>query len=398
MRILYLNHNVAGSGTYQRAINFAAVLAGRGHDVTLVTTSRRRRGSGLEGRVRGVRVIESPDLLVGGARNGWDPWNTGWRIRHLSGEHFDLIHAFDCRPAVIGPALAQQRSTGAPLFIDWADWWGRGGTIVERSGWAVRTFFGPVETWFEEAFRTRAAANTTISEALRDRCVALGVDVQRTRVLPNGCLPPVEVPGGRTAARTRCGIGDEPLIVHLGTVHRGDAAMLFDALRVVRHAQPGVTVAFLGHFSVPVPADLADNVRLTGYVHDADLQDWLAAADTAVIPLRDTVANRARWPGKVNEYLSAALPVVMTRVGAAAQVVADAGAGVACSANAAALAEALINLLQDPDSRARMADAARGLAAGELAWERIGSELAGFYARWGVAGEAAAGIRASGVA
>ena len=171
MRALFLNHNVIGTGTYQRASSFAREVARRGHDVTLVTTSRTRRLRAQERRTGSLQVIEAPDLLTGAGRTGWDVWNTLWRARRLVPEHFDLVHAFDCRPAVLMPALLQRRRTGAALFFDWADWWGRGGTINERSGPVVRTLVGPLETWLEESFRADATANTTISEALRQRCL-----------------------------------------------------------------------------------------------------------------------------------------------------------------------------------------------------------------------------------
>ncbi|MGH7574978.1 MAG: glycosyltransferase, partial [Longimicrobiales bacterium] len=187
MRILFLNHNIAGVGTYQRAWNFGRELAGRGHEVTLVTTSRRARVRAQWSTRDGVTVLEAPDLWNGPARSGWDPWNTWRRVARLAGRSFDVVHAFDSRPVVIFPALAVRRATGAALFMDWADWWGRGGTIQERSGWLVRTAFGPIETWFEEAFRGQAVASTVISEALRRRCIGLGVDAARVLRVPDGC-------------------------------------------------------------------------------------------------------------------------------------------------------------------------------------------------------------------
>jgi glycosyltransferase involved in cell wall biosynthesis len=383
VRILYLNHNVAGSGTYQRAFNLGRQLVGRGHAVTLVTTSRSRRRGSDEQDVHGVRVMETPDLLLAGARNGWDPWNAGWRIRRLQREQFDLIHAFDCRPVVIGPALAQVRRSGAPLFLDWADWWGRGGTISERSGWLVRTVFGPVETWFEEAFRIRAVGNTTISEPLRSRCIALGVDAQRVVALPNGCVPPERVSGGRAAARARRGLGDEPVVVHLGVAHAGDAEMLFAAFRHVVALAPTAKLVLVGNFRGMVPADLARHVRRTGFVEEEVMRDWLAAADVAVIPMRATVAHHARWPGKVNEYLSAGVPVVLPAVGSAAAWIENAGAGRVCAPAAEALGAALLETLHTTEQeKRRMSDAARRLAAGPLSWERVTDRLVDFYTAW----------------
>jgi glycosyltransferase involved in cell wall biosynthesis len=382
VRVLYLNHNVAGTGTYQRASNLAAELASHGHDVTLVTTSRHDRSRGAERQQDGVHVIQAPDLLMAGGRNGWDLWNTSWRMRRLKHEHFDLIHAFDCRPAVIWPALAQQRRTGAALFIDWADWWGRGGTIADRSSWLLRTFFGPVETWFEEAYRERALANTTISVLLKERCERLGVPGDRIRVLPNGCRAPFSIPGGRMAAHERCRTGAGPLVVHLGVVKGGDADLLFSAFRRVLQRWPQAQLALLGDFRGSIPKEIAARVRRTGYLVEADLYDWLAAADAGVVAMHDTLSNRARWPGKVNEYLTAGLPVVMPAVGAAAGFVERSGAGVVCAPGVAALAEAMLEVLESPERREAMSERGRSLASGPLSWQRIGVDLLSFYGRW----------------
>lgn len=379
MRILYLNHNVAGTGTYQRAFHLAAAMVERGHDVTLVTTSRDRRGRGQERAARGVRIIEAPDLLAGGARNGWDLWNAAWRGRRLRGEECDLIHAFDCRPVVILPALVQRQRTGAPLFLDWADWWGRGGTIMERSGPAVRTLIGPVETWLEESFRQGATANTTISELLRERCVMLGVPRERVLALPNGCEPPV-AHVGREAARGRLELGSGPVVLHVGMMHRPDSVFLMDSLRRLLKRRPDVRLVLVGRSHAVVPQDLEHAVVRTGFVSDAVLRDWLAAADCGVIPLRDTIASRGRWPGKINDYLTAGLPPVLPRVGAAAGYVERAGAGIVCDATPAALADALDDALGG--DRTDMAEAARELAGGELAWTRIADALESFYLQW----------------
>jgi glycosyltransferase involved in cell wall biosynthesis len=279
------------------------------------------------------------------------------------------------------PALLQQRLTDAVLFLDWADWWGRGGTIVERSGRAMQLLFGPFETWLEESFRSRATANTTISAALRERCVGLGVPVERVAVLPNGCETPVLADRARARATLR--VNDDPLVVHLGVMQRLDAALLFAAFRLLLQELPTARLVLVGGYRGPVPQDLARAVIRTGYVDRGTLAQWLGAADVGAIPLRDTIAGRGRWPGKVNEYLTAGLPVVLPRVGAAAEYVADAGAGIVCAAEPGAMARALATALTaDEAARARMGEACHALAAGALAWERIGAELIDFYATW----------------
>jgi glycosyltransferase involved in cell wall biosynthesis len=385
MKVLYLNHNVVRSGTYIRAAHLAREVVAAGHEVTLVTTSRDRRRTGHEWEWDGVRIVEAPDLLTGPGRTGWDPWNTIWRIRRLAREPFDLIHAFDSRPAVIFPALAVRRQCGAPLFLDWADWWGRGGTIQERSGWAVRTFFSPVETWFEEAFRTDATAHTAIVASLRDRCAGLGVDPARIKWLPNGCQPPAHARVARAEARRHLGLPEAPLLLHVGVAFPADAAFLFDAFRRVRQAVPIARLALVGRYRGDVPADLRPCVVRTGFVEDAVLAQWLAAADVGLLVLRDTIASRGRWPGKLSDYLTGGVPLVMPQVGAAAEYIAAAGAARLSQPVPADFAQSVIDLLHDPDAQASLSRRARELASSELSWSAIARQLLAFYGEWSAA-------------
>src|SRR5574341_1333987 len=98
MRLLLLNHNVAWSGgTFFRAYHFGREMVRRGHHVTLLPVSPRRR-FGLHQEIRdGVRVVETPDWLWGRGRTGWDPWDTLQRIRFVGGRRWDVVHAFDSR-------------------------------------------------------------------------------------------------------------------------------------------------------------------------------------------------------------------------------------------------------------------------------------------------------------
>jgi hypothetical protein len=176
MRILYLSFNMPwrGGGTFYRVMGFARHLAGRGHQVTVLATSPGERRRFEERQVEGVRLALAPALPGGRLRTGWDPYEVAQRVRWLSGESFDLIHGFESRPVVLYPALAARERFDAPLVLDWCDWFGRGGAVEER-GPLTRAILRPVETYFEEHYRTRADGTTVINIPLRDRAVRLGV-------------------------------------------------------------------------------------------------------------------------------------------------------------------------------------------------------------------------------
>ena len=376
MKIVYFNHNVVGTGTYLRAYRLGCEVARRGHDVTVVTTSARARYGVTRRNDCGVTVIEAPDLTWGRARTGWDPYNTLVRCLSAANGHVDIIHAFDSRPAVVLPALYLRRRTGAKLVMDWADWWGRGGTIVERTPGLSRHVIEPVETWFEERFRTEADLTTTICSPLLERVVSLGVARERTRLVPNGCTEITRLARGE--ARGRLGIAtDVPLLVHLGAAFRRDIDLMLQTFRHVREQVPRVQLVFAG--SLPVALPPVDGVRALGRVSDDDVALWLAAADACVLPMCDTVANRGRWPSKVNEYLAAGRAVAITDVGDVATWIRNRACGVVADATPAAFAEAIVDFLGSPDARAAAEANALALAQGPLAWSNIAQGVADDY-------------------
>lgn len=381
MRLLFLNHNVAWSGgTFFRAFQLARVLVRQGHEVTLLSISARRRWK-ADCLIRdGVLVVETPDLLQGSARSGWDPWDTLHRCRWLASRNFDLVHAFDSRPAVVLPALAVARR-GVPLFMDWADWWGRGGTIEERAaGAGVKAVVRPIETFFEEHYRVRADGTTVISAALAERAAGLGVDRQTILRLPGGSDVDAVRPMNKTASRRRVGVGDGTLLLgHLGTLLRTDAHLLFGSFRRMRHTALDARLVLIGNTKAEVPTE-KDIIR-TGFVSDEDKLSWLAACDVLLLPQSDTLANRARWPSKINDYLAAGRPVVATAVGDVETWFTRADIGMVASADPGAFARAVLELARDEARRRGCGEAARRLAETELSWESIAGRLRGFYNR-----------------
>jgi 2-deoxystreptamine N-acetyl-D-glucosaminyltransferase/2-deoxystreptamine glucosyltransferase len=105
------------------------------------------------------------------------------------------------------------------------------------------------------------------------------------------------------------------------------------------------------------------------YVPFEEVSRYVAAADVMVLPYRAVSQS-----GVLYLALAMGLPVVATRVGALAEVLEDGeNALIVPPDSAAALAEALIRLLADPDLRARLAEGGRRLAE-QHSWPAIAAE------------------------
>jgi glycosyltransferase involved in cell wall biosynthesis len=382
---LYLNHNVVRrGGTFYRAFEFARHLGQRGHDVTLMTISPRARIGFTEEMVGGVRVVKTPDLFWGLGRTGWDLWDACARILRLAGDGtWDVVHAWDCRPVVILPALyarSAERRTKR-LVIDWCDWWGRGGTQGERRQRWLKVI-DPVETFFEEAFRTRADGTTVISGAIVERAAGLGVSRETIRLLPQGCELVDAPAGGRSGARQRLNLAStDKIVISIGALIRSDADLLFSALPRLFERRPDCRFFLIGKHGAQVPVEISAHpqFRETGFLPASTLDEFVTACDCLLTPLADTLASRARWPSKINPVIAAGRTVVVTRVGDFPRLLEQEGAAAVADCSSADLVDQTIRVLGDDHHRMALESRARHVASDLLAWPILTAQLEEFY-------------------
>jgi len=70
---------------------------------------------------------------------------------------------------------------------------------------------------------------------------------------------------------------------------------------------------------------LSDIISMPGFVPEAELMDYLSAADVLISPLQDTIADKARCPSKLYEYMVTKRPIVTCRIGENGITLGDSG-------------------------------------------------------------------------
>jgi glycosyltransferase involved in cell wall biosynthesis len=384
MNILFLNHNVIWRSTFFRCLQFGKQLVANGHHVDLLTISPHARFRFTEQDIEGVHVIETPDMLFSILRTGWDPYDTMRRSAFMKRRQYDLVHAFDCRPAVILPALAQRRRDGATLLTDWADWWGRGGVIEERSNKLIKVFFEGTETYFEEHYRTTADGLTVISHALRERAIGLGVRPERIAHIHSGADTERIQPMDKAQARAALGLPlDVPIVGFTGFVHY-DLTLLLGAFDVLAKERSDARLLITGKYSPLVRqfserGGWSDRVFHAGIVPYADLPRYLAAVDLNALPFADKQANRGRWPNKIGDYLSAGRPIVSNPTGDIRDLFTRYDIGVLTEESPEAFAHGMAAVLDDPAHAAAQGNMARQVAERELSWPALTRQLEAHY-------------------
>jgi glycosyltransferase involved in cell wall biosynthesis len=415
--------------TSARVLPLARALAGRGHEVTvLVPPYDRPEEGGRTYRHGGARVetlavppgipeesprqaLLQPLLAVRLARRARalrPHADHVFKPKAVSGL-VQLLLWYTRRPGPLRRPLARPPS-GKPehfpalprpsppaLVLDTDDWEGFGGwNEYERYPWWQKVACDWQERWgLGHADAVTAASRTLQAQAWSHR-VAPG----RVVYLPNG-LDPDDFPGWRAAdpraARERLALGGAPVLLLYTRFFEFRPERVLAVLERVRAAVPAVRLLVVGagkhgqerHLAALAgERGLAEALVLAGWQEPAVLPASLAAADVALFPADDNLANRAKCSVKLLQALWMGLPVVADRVGQQAEYVgagaidtggADGAPGSPAGPPAAdgpggrPGAEALCGLLSDPDDPATMAAQAVRLLRDPILARRLGA-------------------------
>lgn len=382
LNILMMVLNQTGKGAYWRAFQPAQRLVQRGHQVTLITMSPTARWHSQTFEQQGVTIVEMPDMLWGKLRSGWDIWESLYRVGWLRGQNFDVVHAFESRPTVLLPSLYLHRWRKIPLVMDWSDWFGQGGSVEERPNTLLKTILRPVETFFEECYRTQVDGLTVICTTLQEKALALGVRPENMLFWLDGADTAGLQPLDQQQARQLCQLpADVPMIGYVGAIFYRDAQLMAAAFDAVQAQIPQAKLALIGYVNQPIEEMVKDPsaVLRTGYISFEQVNHYLSACDVCWLPYHNSAANRGRYPMKLNDYMAVARPTVATAVGDVTTMLETHPIGLLTEPHPAALAEKTAALLQNPTWQRELGEAGRGVAENVLSWDIQTDKLEQFY-------------------
>lgn len=331
-------------------------LVARGHDVTVITSHRRRRSVTVEDGLRVVRLRRPPE------RSPLD-----WYEHHVATVPGTLVELQRGRYDVVHAFFAPQAWAG----VRWRD---RGGPPVVFSihGILNRRYLVKRRYRLEliEGAIARADAVNVLSEAARRSLRSLF-----------GREPSV-LPGGVNSANfvTNVQRASEPTLVcaaSLGDPRKG-APLLFDAFELVQDQIPEARLEVVAT-SDPVMSrerfSLPQGARWVVGDRTQDLARAYATAWAGVLPAVDEAFGLV-----LIESLAAGTPVVALDSGACPEIVADEQVGwLAEPGDPTVLAAAMARALAEPPSGA-VASACRARAA-HWDWRKVVEEYEAEYGR-----------------
>ena len=369
-----------------RALPLGRELAARGHDVTLIVPPwDRPEDAGRAWEDHGVRVV---NIALPTRMQTMGIVAALRKAVHTARP--DVVHLFKPKgyAGLVMPLLRD-----IPVVLDTDDWEGAGGWN-ERGPYsaAQRRLFA----WQEHHLPRRAAHVTVASRALETQQWGLGIPPDRVTYLPNALDPirygvwPDQCAIVRQAAQMRAALGLDGPTVLLYTrfveFAPETAAALFGRVRAaVPTARFLIVGGGLHGEETHVRRALSEHgasVTFAGFVPFAEVPTSIRAADVAVLPFADTLINRAKSSVKTLDLLAAGQAIVATAVGENTSVIRHNETGLLTPpGDLAALVNAVVTLLANPDRARALGDAARERAWREQTWATQTETVEAIYDR-----------------
>jgi glycosyltransferase involved in cell wall biosynthesis len=314
--------------------------------------------------------------LVGPLHPLYDP-RAILALRHVVSEgRFDLVHAHGFKAGFIGRLGAMLG--GAKAVVVTAH-----NHVLSRTDTAAsaRNRYRNVERSLAGLVRRYIAVSESIRLELVD---GYGLPPERVITVHNGVDPtPYLAEQDRAAARAELGLPADATVIGLAARFSTQKGLrhLIGAVPLLRAEMPGIIVVLGG--SGPLESELREHavaveatgsIRWPGFVED--IPRFLSALDVYVSPAETEALGIA-----LIEAALAKIPTVATRVGGVPEVVLDGETGLLVApADPAALAEATLTLLRDPERGRTLAAAARERCIREFAPARMIERTLAVYA------------------
>lgn len=283
----------------------------------------------------------------------------------------NVIHAWNPiagLAAVIGGRLIRR-----PIFIDFTDFYS---DIARTDSLLLVPVFKAIE-WFILRAATKVIV---VSEEMAHALTKLGVSGNRIFIVPDGtdCKMFNLNLDGRDI-RVKHNLNQAPVIIYHGDIKPPDGVdLLYRAFALILKRVPAAKLLIVGgggrYFdklkNLAEELGIEKSIICTYWVPHSEVPKYIAAADVGAMPMRATLNHNCYLSFKLFEYWGAGKPVVTSNLKAISRIVKNGVNGLVVeSEDVEALADAFIELLENPEKAQKMGREGRQLVEANFDWD-----------------------------
>lgn len=398
LRIMFLTsafENVAG---YWRSFYLGKYLAARGHTVYMF--AQRNSLKATSKVVDNVQIYllpsfsneQTPNKATAGMSM---TFQIGFNAISSIISKTNVLHVFDAlfpqNAISIILSKIKPKKIRPLVFVDWDDWWGRGG-ILNVFHKEIGSIFIRFLTFMEEKIPLYSDAVTVTCETLKKRALSVGVKPERIFILPNGTsIESINYVDAQTARK----LVNLPKNAIIYTCSKSSFTPikpyddpLWDLLlahKIVLKTFPNAFLVFLGRGSEKCLAvakrfNIGRNVISIGWQPTDRYSLYLAASDFLLIPLRayHTVFDGARCPLRLMDYMASGKLVIATDLPEIRRMLRDCGL-LTKPNDPENWADKITEAIENLSSWKKIASNARERIIRYYSWQHIAGELEKYY-------------------
>lgn len=265
------------------------------------------------------------------------------------------------------------------IIVDWDDLWGRGGLVTfNKQGREVES----VATFFETKIPLLADKVTVASRFLFDLAERSGVESSKIFFFPNGACTDYEYNPDKNFYREKLDLPiDEHILCFVG---RGlwTFDYLMDCFDYIFKKKSNIIIIYISPLDKVCLDKIArlkleDKLLCLGTMRHKQIFPYLISSDILLLPRVDNVVEKANYPARLGDYLSAGRPVVSNDIGdEAGKFISENNCGLLAKPNdISEFSDNIMTLLNNPEMMDKIGKNNRALAESKASWEFIAKKV-----------------------
>lgn len=385
MKILYINHNIEGKGTYWRCFWLAKSLVKMGNEVTIFCLQKKKSIRISKKFIDGICFYFLPRFADQGlAELPGHLLRSFLIVTYSLFGRFDVIHSFNVASPTCGLPFFPIwffKKIGiikTKLIVDWDDLWGKEGlTHLNNQG----VFSENLAEFLETKIPLLADMVTVVSDELKERAVKVGVKEKKVVKIINGANTELIGRFSQKQSRKELGISEREKIVCFPGVLTINLELVLSSFDKILKKNPNLKLYLLNPLSkederLILASGIKKNIQVIGFKPYDIYLNYVAAADVVLLPRSNHILDRCEFPARLGDFMALGKPIVTNKSGDAWKILYENKAGlVAKLEDENDFASKINSLLVDTVLASKFSKRVVELVKTEYSWDFLAKNL-----------------------
>lgn len=311
------------TGIFYRSFNLAKGLAALGHDVEFISTQKKGEFKfPWKREVRNsVSIISFPSIMPTKIKKlGYAPLPIILKYYYIRSQNYDICHSDNHRPSSFLPLWVYSKMKNTKLFIEWMDFFGKGGGRHESKKWIYKLFIGNFDNYLEKKSVLACDGVVVLSEYLRNKAIELGrLPKDIVKVWGGSDIDQISCLNNASSLKKKYSLPVSTRIYSVANLGVEETIKYKDVLLKIlaKDGQTDSIIIKTGSESDLITKHFGDKLIQFGNISYLEYCDLLSCSDCFILIQQNIIQHTSKWPNIIGDFLAAGKPTIVKPVGEA---------------------------------------------------------------------------------